>query len=793
MPGRPARAAEAAELAEDEQRLKTARLGTDGPALLAFFRTRTRPEYDHARIAGLVRDMGNDSDKISAPAIRELVSLGPVAAPWLKRALRDPDDKLAASRAKFCLESIEGADGVAIPIAAARLLALRKPAGAAKALLDYLPFSDDDTVVEELRDALTALAVSDGKPEPALVESLKDKEPICRAIAAEALCQAGAASEYPLVRYLLKDPKPTVQMRAALALATVKDQDAIPVLIDSLGKLDEAQARPAEEVLMRLAGTQAPSVALGKDEATRKRCRDVWATWWASIKNQDLVNYFRKNTLDQANRDKFLALIAQLGSDSFRTRQKAMASLVAYRSSAVPLLRQAVQHADLEISRRAEQCLAKIQAAPGAGLSATYARLMGVRKPEGAVDTLLAYLPFADDDSVLEEVRNSLASMALVDGKPNKNLVAALRDPYATRRAVAAEALLQAGLTNEKAAMAPLLKDSDPAVRLRVAQALAGAQEKAAVPVLIDLLAQLPAEEAWKAEEVLRRLADDKAPTLALGTDDATRQKCREAWAAWWKDHGSKMDMARVERTPRLLGYTIISQYNNRGVGQIIEVGKDGKKRWSFEGLTYNTFDVQILRGERLLLAEYNASKVTERDFKGKVLWELSFPNPISVERLRNGNTLVAGRNVIAEYDKNKKEVFKITRNNYDIYGVRKLRNNQVVMVNNTGTVTRMDTKGKELHSFATGSIGYYNCLEATPNGHVIVALYGNNKVAEYDPKGKQVWEAAVQWPSSCARLPNGHTLVACQDTRQVIEFDRKGKKVWEHTSDGRPYCARRR
>jgi HEAT repeat protein len=730
---------------------------------------------------------------VSTPAIRELVSLGQVAVPWLRRVLKDPDDQLAASRAKLCLEAIEGTDGATVPIAAAHLLAARKPAGAAKALLEYLPFADDDTVIDEVRDALTTLAVSDGKPEEALLEALKDKEPIRRVVAAEALCRAGAAGEYPLVRYLLKDPKPTVRMRAALALAAVKDQDAIPVLIDSLGKLDEEHARPAEEVLARLAGSQAPSVALGKDEATRKRCRDVWTTWWASMKDKELIDYFRKNTLDDADRDKFMGLIRQLGSDSFRARQKAMASLVAYRSAAVPLLRQATQNTDLEISRRAEQCLAKIQAAPGAGLSATFARVMGVRKPEGAVDVLLAYLPFADDDSVLEEVRGSLAAMALADGKPHKSLVAALRDRLPERRAVAAEALLQAGLTGEKQAMVPLLKDADLTVRLRVAQALAGAREKAAVPVLIDLLTQLPGEEAWKAEEVLRRLADDKAPTLALGSDNAARQKAREAWAAWWKDHGSKTDLARVERAPRLLGYTVISQYSNRGIGQVVEVGKNGKKRWSFEGLTYNTFDLQVLRGERLLLAEYNTSKVTERDFKGKVVWELSFPNPISVQRLRNGNTLVAGRNIIAEYDKNKKEIYKITRNNYDIYGARKVRNNQVVMITNGGQVIRMDTKGKELANFTTGSIGYYGCLEALPNGNVMVALYGNNKVAEYDPKGKQVWEATVQWPSSCTRLPNGNTLVCCQDTRQIVEFDRKGKKVWEHTINGRPYCARRR
>src|SRR6516225_788591 len=113
--------------AEDEQLLKTAKLGTDAPALLDFFRTRTRPALDRDKVAELVRQLGNDSDRVSSKATRELISLGTVAVPWLRRALKDPDDSLTASRAQFCLDSIEGNGGTAIPAAAARLLGLRKP------------------------------------------------------------------------------------------------------------------------------------------------------------------------------------------------------------------------------------------------------------------------------------------------------------------------------------------------------------------------------------------------------------------------------------------------------------------------------------------------------------------------------------------------------------------------------------------------------------------------------------------------------------------------------------------
>jgi HEAT repeat protein len=787
----PAAAVDPIIVAEDEQVLKTAKLGIDGPSLLAFFRTRTKPDLDQERIAALVRQLGNDSDKISSEAQRQLLSLGSVAVPWLRRALKDPDEALTATRAKFCLEAIEGGSGTSIPVSAARLIGLRRPEGAAGVLLAYLPFADDDTVADEVRDALTALASDGGKPDPALVAALKDPVPVRRAAAAEALCQAGVRAEFPAVRYLLQDPKPTVRLKAALALAAVKDRESIPVLIDSLGKLAKPQAQLAEEALIRIAGVQAPSVPVGTDEAGRKRCRDTWATWWQSVKDADLIEYFRKRTLADADREKFLSLIKLLGSDSYRTRQKVAAQLVAYRSAAVPLLLQATKDRDPEIASRAERCLATINAAPGAGMSAANARLISFRKPRGAVTVLLGYLPYADDESVGEEVRNSLAALALPEGKPHPSLLAALSDRSPARRATAAEALLLAGARGQKAALARLLKDPETPVRMRVAMALANARDRSAVPVLIDLLTQLPEDEGWKAEEVLRRLADDKAPKLVLAGDAATRQKCRDAWAAWWKDHGTRIDMARMDNAPRLLGYTVIAQYGNNGVGQVFEIGKDGKSRWQIDGLNY-AFDVQILRGDRVLIPEYNGSRVTERDFKGKILWELKCYSPINAQRLPNGNTFVASRNVIMEVDRNKKELYSIKRQ-YDVMAAQKLRNGQIVMISNTGMCIRMDTKGKEIKSFSVGNVSYYGGLEALPNNHILVAQYNNNKVVEYDADGKSVWETTVQWPTTASRLPNGHTLIASQDTQQILEVDRNGKKVWEYKTSGRPWRVRRR
>jgi HEAT repeat protein len=533
-------------------------------------------------------------------------------------------------------------------------------------------------------------------------------------------------------------------------------------------------------------------VALGKDAATRKRARDTWNTWWQTFKTPDLLKYFKDRTLDDASTATFQKLIQQMGSDSYALRKRAASRLIAYRTAAVPLLIQALSSKDFEIVRRARICLRQINAAPQAGISSANARILAYRKPAAAVPVLLAYLPFADDDGVAEDVRNTLAVLAVNDGKPHPELLLALRDKLPARRAAAAEALLQAGVTSQKPALAKLLKDPETPVRMRVALAMINAKDKEAVPALIDLLTDLSPDDAWRAEEVLRQIAGDKAPIEMVAGDKAARKKARAAWAAWWKANGAAIDLTKASSVPRLLGYTIIAQYSNFGSGQIIEIDKKGKERWKID-IGY-AFDFQILRNKRLLVPEYQMGRVTERDFKGKVHWEFKVYSPISCQRLPNGNTFIVSRNQVLEIDKNKKEVFKISRQNYDVMAAHKLPNGQVLLLTNGGMLIRFDKKQKEIKSFGVGGVSYYGGMDVLRNGHILICDYNANQVKEWDQNGKVVWKAAtMQWPNSVVRLPNGHTLISSQDVQQIWELDRNGKKVWEHKPTGRPYRARRR
>ncbi|HXG12587.1 MAG TPA: HEAT repeat domain-containing protein [Gemmataceae bacterium] len=774
----------------EEQTLRAAGLATDGPALLAFFRLRTTVTADQEKIRSLVRQLGDPSPQKAEQAAGELVALGPLALPWLRQAARETDDTELSIRARRCLEFLDGPKATILPAAVARLVALRRPPGAAEVLLDYLPFADDESVIEEIRNALAAVARHGDKVEPVLLRALEDPLPLRRAVAAEALGQAGVEEARPGLVKLLHDPRPVVRLRVALALANLREPTAVSTLITLLAELPPHLAQHAEDYLHTLAGEQAPKVTLGTDQAAQEKCRDAWAAWWQATEGPALLDEFKKRTLTDAARERALVLIRQLGNDSFEVREKATAELLEMGTAAVPFLRQAAGNPDAEVSQRARKCLDAIEKEKLSPLSPVTVRLAALRRPPGTVETLLAYLPSAEDEGVAGEVQAALAAITRRDGKADPALLRALDDKVPARRAAAAAALCQAGLAEVRPAVRKLLHDPEPAVRLRVALALAADREKEAVPVLISLLAELPPGQAEQAESFLHQLAGERAPKVTLGRDEASRQKCRDAWAAWWREHGPAIELVRlVPGAPRQLGYTAFALIEN---GQVVELGRDGKVRWQLDGLQYPA-DFHVLPGDRVLIAEYNSNRVTERNLKNEILWQKQLGAPaVSCQRLPNGNTFIATRMQILEVDPAGKEVLVINRPNGDLMAAHKLRDGQIVCTTSTGLCIKMDAAGKELKRFAVGNVAI-GSLEVLPNGRVLIPQYNNNKVVEYDPEGKVVWEASVSQPLAAIRLANGNTLVSSYGTFQLQELDRSGKVVWEHKTGGRPGRVRRR
>jgi hypothetical protein len=524
----------------------------------------------------------------------------------------------------------------------------------------------------------------------------------------------------------------------------------------------------------------------------------------------ELLGYFRRRTVSDAERQRILDLIRQLGSDAYAVRERAGNDLIEVGPPAVGLLRLGQNDPDIEIARRCERCLQRIERVPSTKLSAAVARTIAKRRPPGAAAVLLAYFPFADDESVAEELRDALVAVALRDGRIDPALLAALADPVTARRAAAGEALVR---TNQAAALTAarkLLQDAQPEARLRVALALVThAKDRQAVRPMIQLLADVPQSAGWRIEEVLIRLAGDAAPTVSLGGDEAARQKCRDAWLAWWGKDGETVDLAKLDGAAPTLGYTLIVARNQTNLtGRVLEVNAAKEVLWQIDGLTL-PMDAIVVGKDRVLIAEQNAQRVSERDFRGAEIWAQTLPAvhgmqslPIGLQRLPNGNTLIVCRSHIVEWDSERKTVGKpYERGQQDIVGATKLRNGEMIVLTQQGNCIRLDNDGKELNNRSPNSRMFipFGYIDALPSGHALVTH--QNNIAELDGDGKQVWSLASIRPTCVQRLTNGNTLIASSGINTapaataVRELDRNGDTVWEFRfGDGAiPYRAHRR
>jgi HEAT repeat protein len=780
----------------DEDLLRSVGIPTDGPGLLTFFRLRSGIMATPDRLASLIEQLGDKSPIVAQKASGELASLGAPAVPFLRQAVKDPDRHQIARLSQRCLQALEQNPGQ-LSSAAARLMVLRRPPGSPEALLTFLPCAEDEGVIEEVRLALASVAFTGGKADPALLKAVQDGSPIRRALAIDTLCHNGitpALLEQLPLRKLLQDRNPAVRLRAALALARSRDAKAVSTLITLLTELPLDQARQAEEFLSELAGEQAPKATLGGDSLARQKCRDAWATWWQASEESDrLLDEVRKRTVTDGLRQKCEDLIKKLGDADFTVREKAQAEVKAMGSLIVPLLRQAARDKDLEVRSRARDCLSEMERDKNVPLALITPRLIALRKPAGAAETLLSYIPYAEEDVTLPEIQLALNAVAFQNGKIESAVVRSLSDSQGARRAAAAEALCLGGDRTHLPAIRKLMSDSDPSVRLKVALALAGIGQRDAVLALIDVLADLPAAQSEPAEEYLQRLAGDNAPNPPSGDDNTSRKKRRDVWAAWWKTNGERV--ALVERYPqtgieRYLGHILLVIANT---GEVMELDKDRKVRWHLTGLM-NPRDVQVLANDRILIAEWNAQRVTERNRRGDIIWQKQTQGcfPISAQRLRNGHTFIACQNKLMEVDRAGNEIYSISRAN-DVIMARKMRDGQIILVNQNSQCIRLDTTGKQLKSYNVQMV-WQTGVNILPNGHVLIPATWINRVMEYDNEGKVVWQANATQPCSAARLRNGNVLIAPQMwPSKVTEVDPSGKQVSEIAVANFPYRIRTR
>ncbi len=578
---------------------------------------------------------------------------------------------------------------------------------------------------------------------------------------------------------------------------------------------EDPPPKPVPKMMVQVRKLPRPGLdpAVTADQATLdKKALDA-----AGIKGDDfdgMLKYLKSRTLTDGDLSKIADLIKKLGDEDFDTRNTASADLEKLGPPAIGPLKLAAKDdtTNPESQYRSKDVLKRMEKVPHAEIAAACVRALAKAKKPEAVPVLLAYLPLADSAGVSDAIRDTLVAYAVVDGKPSQLLLDALADKNPIRRAAVGVALLGSGENAEvlKAVLPKVLAaakvETDPEAKFALTFAvLLTGRDKAAMPLLLDLLPGMSRSQVWQVEDLLVQLSGKDAPKArCIQGNKESFVKAQKAWTEWWGKAGEKLDLAKAELSSRIQGrlFVLSHNYNFNAQGMLIEYGADEKERNRVAGMGY-PMDVAFTGDGRMWLAEQNTSSIVERDLAGKQITTrqilIDMPGggrqggqPQGVQMMDDGGVMAVCRNALVIYDKKGDIKTKYARpnnpnfGNHDIVAAVKMKNGEIaVLVQNQGpqgqkpSIIFLDKEGKEIEkkTVSVPTASYQGAIVESGEGRLLVTE--SMKVTEYDIKtGKSVWEkGGLNQPKSLQRLPNGNTLILHNNV--LIEVTPDGETAW--------------
>lgn len=346
-----------------------------------------------------------------------------------------------------------------------------------------------------------------------------------------------------------------------------------------------------------------------------------------------------------------------------------------------------------------------------------------------------------DDPFVSDRFVRTIASIAASDDVPR---LRTFLDAGATPQRLAAVMGL-ARLLGEsfRPELRRLTKDDEAAVQLTAARALLDAGDRDALRTIVAALEADELDVRLRASRVLRGATGRQFGFAAYETPER-RAVGAKAWQDWLEDHLATAELRLpVELETRIeLGRILVGLHTEK---KLREIDAEGNTVWEAGGFTYLWGCHALPNGHRLAV-DYENKYVVEFDAHGNRIWLAdNLPgNPTNVERLPNGNTLLA----IAE----------------------------------PGIVLELSL-AKEI-VWQRPMEGRPTTAQRLPNGHTLVCLQFARRVVEIDTAGRVVWEVpGLRRPHTAQRLENGNTLVCEMDPEgRIAEFDAEGELIWEKT-----------
>lgn len=194
---------------------------------------------------------------------------------------------------------------------------------------------------------------------------------------------------------------------------------------------------------------------------------------------------------------------------------------------------------------------------------------------------------------------------------------------------------------------------------------------------------------------------------------------------------------------------------------------------------------------------DYSGGKVFRfRD--GRIVWEHDAPLSNDIQLLEDGHLLFSTGTGILELDADGREVLR-----YDapchVFACQRLPGKRTLVGEcETGRLLELDANGRTVkriqllpRGVKDGGMAFMRNARKLSGGHYLVTHYGDQKLTEYDARGRVVRSVGLPGgPHSVQELPDGHVLVSLADkdrNPRIVELDEDWDIVWTLSNEDLP------
>ena len=475
-----------------------------------------------------------------------------------------------------------------------------------------------------------------------------------------------------------------------------------------------------------------------------------------------------------------LALVHQLGSEQYSSREAAMLQLSTMRGIDFTTLQKFRNSDNAEIRWRLRKVEEKHDILSASLLSASLSILERSTEPELRELAWNAAV-LASDRVCMGNLSRFLATAYKVDVD---QVISRLKAADPLTRVVAIETLRQL-FDPAKAAekVRPMLQDPDPMVRLAVCRILADAGERECLRSLATLTgdsdAEISSAAVWLLESLTGHFPESKQ------VESFHSEQVARYWHSWCDAHGQESPLHfPVGRSFTARGSLQGGMlYATGSLGKIVLADRAGDKIWEYE---MPAWSAEKLRNGNILIASFDREEVREVTLDNRVVWRWNEPGsrPIRAKPLPNGNILVAdydGRRVF-ELGESRKKVWEITLGDDNCFDAERMENGNTLVATPTALIEFHPNKEKVKTWPLSGRI---NSVQVLPSGNFLVANHGESMVLEMNRQGNVLWRYPEQGASEAYRTEDGHYLITSDRRCIEVSPDRSRVRVLHNATYG--------